>query len=115
LKFHPGVAKLESMQWLRLMVLGWALAFAAEEPPRCGQSLRGTLWPVEANSKQEARRQALKCGELRMCTRGLWRFRWEAVGVPYWRLAGEKAPESCAAAVAQVDTKEAVGPGAVTQ
>jgi hypothetical protein len=72
------------------------LAVAATEPPRCSQGLRGTLWPPEANENREARRSAVQCGELRICTRGLWRLRWEPVGLPYWKMTGGKAPAACA-------------------
>lgn len=91
-----GAGTLKAMRRICLLALIGGAALAAEAPPRCGQQLRGTLWPARANDSRDARRQALACGELRICTRGLWRFHWEPVGVPYWRVAGMKAPEGCA-------------------
>ena len=90
-----------------LLVVACGLGVAAQEPPRCGRSLRGTLWPEEANENREARQDALKCGELRICTRGLWRFRWEPVGGPYGKLGGGKAPAGCETGVAEGVRREA--------
>ncbi len=100
LKCRRGAGKLEAMKRKWLLAVVCCASLAAQEPPRCGQSLRGTFWPEEANGSREARQHAPNCGELKICTRGLWRFRWEPVGIPYWRLAGGKAPAGCAEGLA---------------
>lgn len=80
-----------------VLMLGLAAGAAAQdtERPACDQARRGQLWPSGANQDRTALKQALHCGELKICSRGLWKFRWEAVGVPMWQLAGQQAPAAC--------------------
>lgn len=66
------------------------------ERPRCDRSRQGQLWPEEANVKSSARNRAQKCGQLLMCTEGVWRLDWEPVSVPFWMMTGNRlAPADC--------------------
>lgn len=73
-----------------------ATAGAGSEPPRppCNMETRGKLWPARANTDAEYARKAVQCGELRMCTKGSWRHRWERLAVHYSQLrdASSTAP-----------------------
>lgn len=72
-----------------------AMSAFGQERPVCGESNRGRLWPAEANTDRAVLKQALNCGELRICSKGLWKHRWETVGAAYWQLAKQPAPAAC--------------------
>jgi len=56
-----------------------ARAATPEKPmPSCSAKLRGTFWPEEANHDRNLLMKFARNGELRMCTRGTWRYRWES-------------------------------------
>jgi len=46
--------------------------------PSCSAKLRGTYWPEDANHDPNLLMKLARKGELRMCTRGTWRYRWES-------------------------------------
>jgi hypothetical protein len=68
-----------------------AAAGVCSEPPRqsCNSATRGQLWPEPANTDRAFARRAAQCGELRMCTKGLWRHRWERLSVHISQLSGD--------------------------
>jgi len=76
-------------------ILLLAMAAFGQEKPVCGENNRGQFWPSEANSDRVVLKQALNCGELRICSKGLWKYRWETVGATYWQLAKQPAPAAC--------------------
>ena len=85
----------DAMRARLLLLLFLLLAPGLPAGSRCSPKLDGQLWPKEANSDPREAKAALACGVLEMCQRVDWRHRWEQVGVPYWQLAGEQAPERC--------------------
>lgn len=70
------------MRWSVLLLL-LVLPCLAEDltRPPCNARNRGQFWPEQANSDREAARQAARCGELQVCTVGLWRHHWEPLTV----------------------------------
>ena len=76
---------------LLALLAATAAAGACSEPPRqsCNAATRGRFWPEPANTDRAYARRAAQCGELRMCTRGLWRHRWERLSVHISQLSGD--------------------------
>ena len=65
------------------------LGFGAEDPkPACNELTAGKLWPDAANQDAKLRKRLARCGELELCTRGVWRYRWEALTVRLDQLRG---------------------------
>jgi hypothetical protein len=62
--------------------------------PACSAKLRGQFWPQEANENPVLLMRLARSGELRMCTRGTWLYRWESltVHVNQLRKSGEIKP-----------------------
>lgn len=86
------------MRCLLLLVLGAGLAAAAPDAgkPTCTGSLRGSFWPDDANHDRAAARRYARDGSLEICTSGLWRFKWERLGVNYQDLLRRHAPAHAA-------------------
>ena len=81
------------MRWSVLLVL---LAFPCfpqdARKPSCNARNRGRLWPEQANTDRDFARRAARCGELEMCTRGVWRYGWQPLTVHVSQLGrGRKA------------------------
>jgi len=61
-----------------------AIAIAAEaagasgQRPACGTMTRGLMWPLEANANPRLAVKLSRHGLLDICTRGPWRFKWNA-------------------------------------
>jgi hypothetical protein len=65
------------------------VCLGADDPkPACTERLAGQLWPEAANRDPLLRKKMARCGELEMCTRGLWRYHWEALTVRLDQLRG---------------------------
>ena len=62
--------------------------------PGCSAKLRGQFWPPEANQDRGLLMKLARMGELRMCTRGAWRYRWESPTVHVSQLGkgGDQVP-----------------------
>jgi hypothetical protein len=67
----------------------------AGERPRCDKTSQGQFWPPRTNQERGERQKAIRCGTLQVCAHKGWRYRWEPVGEPYWRLAKTTPPEAC--------------------
>ena len=65
------------------------LSFAADDvKPVCEAATGGLLWPEAANHDSQLRKKFSRCGELEVCTRGRWHFRWQSVTVRLDQLRG---------------------------
>jgi hypothetical protein len=72
-----------------LVVSASVLSFAADDTkPVCDASTGGLLWPEAANHDFKLRKKFSRCGELEVCTRGRWHFRWQSVTVRLDQLRG---------------------------
>jgi hypothetical protein len=71
----------------RSLLLGSAFLFplvlGAEDGTRpiCNYQNQGRLWPEAANRDRKAFANLMRCGELYMCVRGTWHYRWETPSV----------------------------------
>lgn len=90
------------MTSLKCLLLLLALAVCplrADPRPACNAQARGRLWPAEAEQDARAAHRLARCGQLLMCTGGLWRYRWQRLTVRVDQLQkGAKAqpPPACA-------------------
>jgi len=79
-------------KWLGTVFLVAAFAglSAAEEPsrPACNKKNAGQLWPDAANTDHAVRSRAARCGELQMCSRDAWHYRWQPLTVRIDQLRG---------------------------
>lgn len=77
------------------------LTLAAEQPARpvCNAVTMGTLWPAQANGNAKLTNKLFNCGELKVCTRGRWKYRWSPLSVRVDQLTGSSkpAPPGCTA------------------
>jgi len=71
--------------------------------PACNARTRGRLWPELANSDPAVARQAARCGELRICALGKWKYTWQPLTVHIKQLGKQGANQAsgCTAATAQ--------------
>lgn len=79
-------------KWMAVCILlgaPAALCFA-EDPPRppCNKSMAGKMWPDAANRDHKALIKLAHCGELQMCSRDIWHYRWESLTVRLDQLRG---------------------------
>jgi hypothetical protein len=77
------------------------LCAAADNPkPACTKQTLGQMWPAAANRDPVFRSKLSRCGELEVCVRGVWRYRWERLTVRLDQLHGAsriKKPAVCEA------------------
>lgn len=81
-----------------------AAAQGAVEPerPACSSALEGQFWPLQANSDRKLASKLARCGQLDMCSRGMFRYRWRSMTVRVDQLSRKaelKAPAGCDASV----------------
>lgn len=70
------------MRWIAPLVLLVIPCFAEDTArPSCNAQNRGRLWPEQANTDPAFARQAGRCGELRMCSLGVWKYDWAPLTV----------------------------------
>jgi hypothetical protein len=65
-----------------LLILGGS--FATAQPagrPACTEQNVGLFWPDQANWDRQAAKRAVHCGELQLCTRGVWTHTWQSLTV----------------------------------
>ena len=55
---------------------------------RCNKKTAGQYWPEAANHDHKAFSKLAKCGELQMCIREIWRYKWEFLTVRLDQLRG---------------------------
>jgi hypothetical protein len=85
------------------------LATAVGEAPSkraCNASTLGKMYPAQANSDPQVRNELFTCGELQVCTRGRWRYRWVPLSVRIDQLTKDKAhrPARCVALMQDLGT-----------
>jgi hypothetical protein len=83
---------------LSLIVCAAGLAQEAERPA-CNAGNLGQFWPAEADHDRRLAAQLSRCGELQICKRGAWRYRWEALSVRVDQLSKDghiRTPAGCA-------------------
>jgi hypothetical protein len=72
-----------------LAVSASVLSFATDYvKPTCDANTAGSLFPEAANHDAQLRKKFSRCGELEVCTRGRWHFRWQPVTVRLDQLRG---------------------------
>jgi hypothetical protein len=62
------------------------------EKPACNSELRGSFWPLEANSDAKLLQSLARAGKLEMCVVEVWRHKWEQVGVHIRQLEEKHKP-----------------------
>jgi hypothetical protein len=86
----------------------------AGQPERlaCNSETIGQLWPSQANGNNRLTRKLFNCGELQVCTRGRWKYRWSPLSVRVDQLSGgsKVAPPACTALINELATPEQVQP-----
>jgi hypothetical protein len=111
---------------MRRVLLAGAIVFAslallaADDPrPACSSQNQGQMWPEAANRDSKLRARLIRCGELYICVRGLWHYRWETPTVRVDQLDREgkakiSKPRACdvdaAGGSAAHDTSSSAGP-----
>jgi predicted membrane-bound mannosyltransferase len=85
-----------------LPLLQVLLMFAAAGPakPVCNAASVGRMWPDAANDNPRMVMKLSRCGELQVCTRGAWHYRWKSPTVTIDQLregAKRRRPASCEA------------------
>jgi hypothetical protein len=83
--------------YLLLLIVPVALAQEGEKP-KCGADTLGQLWPADANHDSALFVKHSRCGELEMCVRKVWRYRWEMLSVRLDQLAKDgqlRKPAGC--------------------
>jgi hypothetical protein len=77
------------IQALALFAIWASVGRGADNPkPACSAKIAGQLWPEAANHDPALRKKLSRCGELELCTRGIWRYRWESLTVRIDQLRG---------------------------
>jgi hypothetical protein len=72
-----------------LVVSASVLCLASDDAKTtCDATTAGLLWPEAANHDFKLRKKFSRCGELEVCTRGRWHFRWQSVTVRLDQLRG---------------------------
>ena len=73
-----------------LLLLSGFLVLAPDERPACIANTVGNFWPKEANSSSETLKLLASDGELWMCKRGRWSYKWERPVVTLEQLRKEQ-------------------------
>jgi hypothetical protein len=78
-----------------ILAVAGCLCLAADDTrPACDAENLGRLWPEAANHDPKVRKKMAKCGELQLCTKGIWRYHWESLTVRLDQLrGGSKLPK----------------------
>jgi|ERR1700679_716339 hypothetical protein len=64
----------------------------ATKKPACNAKTRGDYWPAEANSSPQAVRRFTQSGELEMCSRDFWKYKWVHLSINAHNFAKENQP-----------------------
>lgn len=94
-------------------ILSLAIVFAdGPERPACNAATLGKLFPTQANGNHQLTNKLFNCGELQVCTRGRWKYRWSPLSVRIDQLArdgrSQKAP-ACAALMQELGKDGGLG------
>jgi hypothetical protein len=94
-------------------MLSWTIAVGDRpERPECNAGTLGKLFPIQANGNSRLTNRLFTCGELQVCTRGRWRYKWSLLSVRLDQLSKDgtvRRPPACVALMDEL-TKEAVAP-----
>jgi hypothetical protein len=66
--------------------------------PPCTAANAGDFWPDQANKDHKLAAKLARCGELQICSRGFFRFRWDFPTVRVDQLSknpGTRIPAEC--------------------
>jgi hypothetical protein len=79
------------MKTTLLIAFSTAICFAQEAPKAvCNAKTQGQFWPAEANFSPDAARRYTQSGELEVCARGVWKYKWEHLSINVRDLAKSK-------------------------
>lgn len=91
-------------------ILSLAVAVAeGPERPACNAVTLGKMWPLQANGNPQLRNKLFNCGELQVCTRGRWRYRWAPLSVRLDQLTKEGTshrPPACVALMEELGKED---------
>ena len=74
--------------WMVFPILCGSIASAQQAGrPACNEQNVGLFWPEQANWDRQAAKVAEHCGELMLCTRGVWKHSWQRLTVHVTQLA----------------------------
>lgn len=73
-----------------LVLLSIFLAQEPAERPTCDADTVGLMWPNEANLSPAALHKLAKQGDLWLCTRAPWRYKWQRPAVSVSQLKKEQ-------------------------
>src|ERR1700731_4502308 len=80
---------------------------ADSSQPACNAQNYGRMWPEPANHNPKLVTKLSQCGELQICSRSSWRYRWKSLTVRIDQLQrGKPKPPrtaACEAVLAEVD------------
>jgi hypothetical protein len=65
-----------------------------DERPACNADTVGLMWPNEANLDPQALYRLSRAGELWLCTKHPWRYKWEKPSVSVAQLKKEREEKS---------------------
>lgn len=88
---------------LQVLIAGLLAAEAGAVRPVCKAENMGQMWPEAANHDPRALNKLAHCGELLICTRTYWHYRWQPLTVRLDQLrhrAGASKPGVCEPEVA---------------
>ena len=86
-----------------LAVLIYSCLAFGQTRPVCNAENAGRMWPEAANHDRALVGRLARCGELEMCSRGVWRYAWRPLTVRLGRSNESEVrgkPTGCAAPVA---------------
>lgn len=91
--------------WMLAAALG-GISIPEAGKPACNAENLGRMWPDAANNDRRLFTKLARCGALQVCTRQVWRYRWESPTVTLDQLregatparpgACEESPEAAA-------------------
>jgi hypothetical protein len=97
-----------ALKTLTLVAAASITGLAADSPkPACNTQNYGRLWPEAANDNPRLVTKLTQCGELQICNRSGWHYRWASLAVRVDQLKrGKKKPPrtaACEAALAEAE------------
>jgi hypothetical protein len=94
-----------------VLALPWLCLAADDSRPACNSENDGRMWPEAANHDPQLLARLVRCGDLLICVRGTWHYRWEAPTVRVDQLARHAKSKASKPAVCEVPSVvQASGP-----
>ena len=106
-------------KWRVVHLVVWSMAMmgaGADQPsgkPACDASTLGSLYPAQANSDRQIRNELFTCGELQVCARGRWKYRWVPLSVRIDQLVRNGSahrPQRCVVLMQDIDRLQTADP-----